>query len=67
MRVIVAGGLKNPVLLDTDEATALLITDDAGKPNVIYQFPENGKSWIRFTRGEDKNFTEVAKELGLIQ
>lgn len=66
MRVLVAGGLKNPVLLDTDEATALLITDDEGKPNVIYQFDQNGKSWTRYTRGEDKNFNEVAKELGLL-
>lgn len=66
MRILVAGGLKNPVLLDTTEATALLITDEEGTPNVIYQFPENGTSWVRFTRGEDKNFTEVAKELGLI-
>ena len=66
MRIIVTGGLKDSILLDTTEATALLITDDDGKPNVIYRLPENGKSWIRFTQGEDKNFTEVAKELGLI-
>lgn len=66
MRVFVAGGLKKPTLLDTTEATALLITDDEGIPNVIYQFNENGKSWIRYTKGEDKNFTEVAKELGLL-
>lgn len=64
MRIIVAGGLKKPILLDTNEATALLITDDEGKPNVIYKIMEN--SWVRFTQGEDKNFTEVAKDLGLI-
>ena len=66
MRIFVAGGLKNPVLLDTTEATALLITDDEGKPNVIYQLLPNGTSWIRHTSGEDKNFSDVAKELGLI-
>jgi len=65
MRVIVAGGLKTPVLLDTTEATALLITDNEGQPNVIYQLLPNGNSWIRYTQGEDKNFSEVAKELGL--
>lgn len=64
MKVIVAGGLKNPVLLDTNEATALLIADDEGNPNVIYKLLDNG--WVRYTRGEDKNFIEVAKDLGLI-
>lgn len=66
MRILVAGGLKNPVLLDTDEATALLIADDEGNPNTIYKILENGKGWMRFTKEEDKNFTEVAKDLGLI-
>ena len=66
MRIIVAGGLKNPVLLDTTEATALLITDDEGTPNVIYRLLDNGKGWMRFTQGEDRNFNEVAKELGLL-
>ena len=65
MRVLVAGGLKNPVLLDTKEATALLITSDDGKPSVIYRLMESGNGWIRFTDGEDKNFAEVVKELGL--
>jgi len=65
MRILVAGGLKNPILLDTKEATALLITSDDGKPNVIFKIMENGKGWIRFTEGEDKNFAEVTKELGL--
>jgi hypothetical protein len=65
MRILVAGGLRNPVLLDTTEATALLITDDEGKPNVIYRIMENGRGWIRYTQGEDKNFNEVAKDLGL--
>lgn len=65
MRVLVVGGLKKPILLDTKEATALMITSDDGKPNVIYRLMENGRGWIRFTEGEDKNFAEVAKELGL--
>ena len=65
MRVIVAGGLLKPILLDTTEATALLITNNEGKPNVIYKFLDNGEGWIRFTEGEDPNFNEAAKELGL--
>jgi len=66
MRIIVAGGLDNPVLLDTTKATALLITDDNVSPNVEYKMMENGTSWVRYTKGEDKNFTEVARDLGLI-
>lgn len=58
--------MKNPILLDTTEATALLITDDDGKPNVIYRLLEDGKGWIRLTSGEDKSFNEAASELGLI-
>lgn len=65
MRIVVAGGLRKPILLDTTEATALLITDDNGKPNVIFKLLENGNGWVRFTQNEDKNFSEVAKELGL--
>ena len=67
MRILVTGGLKNPVLLNTTEATALLITSDDGTPNVIYRIMDNGKGWIRFTEGEDKNFAEVTKQLGLVQ
>lgn len=66
MRIVVAGGMDNPVLLDTTKATALLITDDEGKPNVIYKILDSGNGWVRFTQGEDKNFTEVARDLGLI-
>ena len=66
MRVLVAGGLAKPVLLDTTEATALLITNDDGKPNVIYRFMENGEGWVRFTEKEDANFSQVARELGLV-
>ena len=65
MRVLVAGGLAKPVLLDTTEATALLITDDEGKPNVIYSLLDDGKGWIRYTEWEDKNLAEVARQLGL--
>ena len=67
MRVVVAGGLKNPVLLNTTEATALLIVNDDGSPNVVYRLLDNGKGWIRYTDGEDKNFAEVTRELGLVQ
>lgn len=65
MRVTVAGGMAKPILLDTTEATAILISTDDGDPNVIYKLLGD-KGWLRFTQGEDKNFGEVAKELGLI-
>lgn len=67
MRVIVAGDvLKNRILLDTTKATAILISTDDGQPNVIFQMMNDGKGWIRLTKGEDLNFDETAKELGLL-
>jgi hypothetical protein len=66
MRVIVAGGLKKPIMLDTNEATAILIATDDGQPNVIFKLMENRRGWIRLTSGEDKNFNSTAKELGLM-
>ena len=66
MRVIVAGGMVKPILLDTDKATAILITTDDGKPNVIFKMMDDGNGWIRLTEGEDKNFHSAAKELGLL-
>ena len=66
MRVLVAGDYRNPILLDSKEATAILIDTDDGKPTVIFQFLSDGKGWLRLTKGEDKNFDIVAKELGLI-
>jgi hypothetical protein len=67
MRIIVAGhAIKNPILLDTKEATALLIETDDGRPNVIFQMLDDGKGWIRLTKGEDANFDATARELGLL-
>lgn len=66
MKVVVTGDFKNPVLLDTDKATGLLIYSDNGEPNTIYRMVGNGMGWIRFTKGEDKNFYDVARQLGLI-
>jgi hypothetical protein len=66
MRVVVAGNYKKPVLLSTKEATAVLIETDDGKPNVIFKMLPDGNGWIRLTQGEDKNFFEVATQLGLI-
>ncbi len=68
MRVVVAGdAIKNPILLDTKQATAILIETDDGKPNVIFQMEGGGKGWIRLTKGEDKNFESTARELGLLE
>jgi hypothetical protein len=66
MRVVVTGDFKTPKLLDTEEATGLLIYSEDGTPNVIYRMLERGKGWVRYTKGEDKNFYDVARQLGLI-
>jgi hypothetical protein len=66
MRVVVTGDFKEPVLLDTTKATGLLIYSDKGEPNTIYRMVGDGMGWIRFTKGEDKNFYDVARQLGLI-
>ena len=66
MRVVVTGDFKEPVLLDTTKATGLLIYSDKGEHNTIYRMVGNGMGWIRFTKGEDKNFYDVARQLGLI-
>ncbi len=64
MRVLVTGDIRtSPVLLESGEATALLISNDKGDPVVIYQFADRG--YIRFTKGEDPEFDEVKQSLGL--
>ena len=58
--------MVKPILLDTDKATAILITTVDGKPNVIFKMMDDGNGGIRLTEGEDKNFHSAAKELGLL-
>ena len=65
MRVVVGGSIKQPILLDTKEATAILIETDDGKPTVLFKMIKDGKSWLRFTKGEDAEFDEVARQLKL--
>jgi hypothetical protein len=65
MRIVVTGDFKEPRLLDTDKATGLLIYSDDGTPNVIYRIIGKGKGWVRYTKGEDENFSDVARQLGL--
>lgn len=67
MRIVVTGDFREPILLDTNKATGLLIYSDEGRPNVIYTIVGAGKGWIRYTKGEDPNFDEMAKMLGLIE
>ena len=67
MRVVVTGDFREPKLLDTDKATALLIYSDDGRPNVIYRIIAEGKGWIRYTKGEDPSFDEIAHALGLLK
>lgn len=66
MRVVVTGDFREPLLLDTDKATGLLIFSDEGVPNVLYRIVANGKGWVRYTKGEDPAFNDVAEALGLI-
>jgi hypothetical protein len=53
MKVIVAGDVRaeKPILLSTTEATAVYITTDDGKPNVIFRMLPNGRGWIRSVKG----------------
>lgn len=67
MKVVVTGDFREPLLLDTDKATGILIYSDDGKPNVIYRIIAEGKGWLRYTKGEDENFNDIAKMLGLIK
>lgn len=67
MRVIVTGDFREPTLLNTDKATGILIYSDDGEPNVIYRMLSNGKGWIRYTKGEDSEFGDIAKSLGLLK
>lgn len=67
MKVIVTGDFREPTLLNTDNATGILIYSDDGKPNVIYRIVGNGRGWIRYTKGEDPEFDGVAKMLGLLK
>lgn len=67
MRVVVVGDFREPVILDTDKATGLLIYSDDGSPNVVYRIISKGKGWIRYTKGEDAEFEHIAKSLGLIK
>jgi len=50
MKVIVAGDIANPILLNTKEATALLIETDDGSPAMIIRMLPNRKGYIRFQR-----------------
>jgi hypothetical protein len=65
MRVVVAGDFKTPVLLNTNEATAVLIETDDGQPAVILRMLPNGKGFIRLFKGEDEKFDDTARQLGL--
>lgn len=65
MKVVVIGDFRKPIMLETDEATGLLIQSDDGNTNTIYRFTDNGRAWVRYTQGEDKNFSDVAQQLGL--
>lgn len=65
MKVIVAGDYKNPILLNTKDATALLIETDDGNPAVIIRILPNGQGYIRLYKGEDQSFDETARQFGL--
>ena len=66
MRVIVSGGIKNPILLNTKDATGLLVETDDESPAFILKMLPNGKGYLRLQKGEDANFNDTARQLGLI-
>ena len=63
MRVVVSGNFQHPILLDTAEATAVLIATDDGKPTVLFKMLPDGRGWIRYVKGEDKTFDNEARQL----
>lgn len=67
MRVLVVGDCRREtkVLLDTTEATALMLMNPDGSPSTIFQLLPDGSGWVRYTSKEDRNFAEVAAQLGL--
>ena len=65
MKVVVAGDYKTPILLNTEKATALLIDTEDGQPAVIIRILPNGSGYLRLFKGEDKDFDEQARQLGL--
>lgn len=65
MKVIVAGDIKQPLLLNTKKATAVLIETDDGRPTVIFKL--SAKGWVRLTKGEDPNFDDEARRLELLK
>jgi len=68
MRIVVAGDARRSprILLDTKEAVGLLVERDDGQPSMVLQLMSDGQGWVRYTKGEDKNFDEVARQLGLL-
>jgi hypothetical protein len=65
MRVTVAGTYKEPILLDTKDATAVLVEFDDGQPAVILRMLPNKQGYLRLFKGEDQSFDEQARQLGL--
>lgn len=64
MKVTLLGGIRNPLLIDTNEATSLIISKDDGTPVVLFKFLPNEQGYIRYSKGEDKTFDETARQLG---
>jgi hypothetical protein len=67
MEVIVAGDIEKPILFRSSKATAVMIDTDDGNPTVIFRMLPGGIGWSRLTKGEDKNFNQVARSLGLMK
>ena len=65
MQVIVQGGLAKPVLLNTKEATAIVICSEDNTPSALLKFMEDGQGFVMFTEA-DKNFQQILKDHNLI-
>lgn len=66
MRVVVAGNYKSPIILDTKDATAVLVEYDDGSPAMILRMLPNKQGYLRLFKGEDKDFDDQARQLGLV-
>jgi hypothetical protein len=67
MRVVVTGDFREPILLDSKKATGIVVYSDDNRPNVIYRIVKDGQAWIRYTKGEDECFNEIATSLGILK
>jgi hypothetical protein len=63
-RVIVKGPIGTPILLDTDNATAIEFYDDNGELCAVFGKVINQNYWA-FSTKNDKDWKETLQQLGV--